>query len=78
MKGWLGSYLILEVWMEFTEWTRLGRAHYHHPHYRSYPAQWVVDGTGDLVLLQPFEVNAEGAWEGFVQELERRPAPGRN
>ena len=64
--------------MPHGEWIRQGRADYVHAHFRSYGAQWQADGQGHLLVLQPFEVRQDGAWEGFVAQVERRPAPSVN
>ena len=64
--------------MQYREWTPLGLPHYQDPHYRSYGAQWMVDRTGELVVYQAYEICTDGDWEGFVVELDRRPAPSRN
>ena len=64
--------------MHQTEWTALGLATYQHAHLRTYAAQWVDASRGERVLLQPCEEWIDGRWEGFISELERRPAFSRN
>jgi hypothetical protein len=64
--------------MRHRDWTHRDLAYYQDDHYRSSGAQWIADGQGHLVVVQPFEVYQAGAWEPFLVELDRRQTPGRN
>jgi hypothetical protein len=64
--------------MHHREWTRLGLATYENAGFRTYSEEWVDNGHGELLLLQPCEELVDGHWEGFVSELARRPRPCPN